>query len=154
MSPNTRPITRAQDQGRNPAGEGEEGEAPIEEDSSTVGEGPHITSLGSASPPNISQPEARELPVERRSASVPRDASTNPNVPLVDTPQDELPLLFGGMIKLLREREARSRLLAQSAPDMPRLWLEIPKYAGYADTKSVTDFLFELRDYRAASGIF
>ncbi|CAN8011220.1 unnamed protein product [Ixodes pacificus] len=36
---------------------------------------------------------------------------------------------------------------------MPRLRLEIPKYTGYADTKSVADFLLELHDYQEASGI-
>ncbi|XP_040355111.1 uncharacterized protein LOC121045835 [Ixodes scapularis] len=36
---------------------------------------------------------------------------------------------------------------------MPQWRLEIPKYAGYADTKSVADFLLELRDYQEASGI-
>ncbi|KAG0429693.1 hypothetical protein HPB47_023389, partial [Ixodes persulcatus] len=65
----------------------------------------------------------------------------------------QLPLLLAGMIRLLQERETTSRLLVQPATDMPRLRLEIPKYAGYADTKSVADFLLELRDYQEASGI-
>ncbi|CAN7940890.1 unnamed protein product, partial [Ixodes hexagonus] len=34
-----------------------------------------------------------------------------------------------------------------------RLNVELPKYSGYSDSKSVADFLAELREYQAASGI-
>ncbi|KAG0429890.1 hypothetical protein HPB47_023203 [Ixodes persulcatus] len=149
MSRNTRPTTRARDQGRNPAGEG----PPIERDPHTVGDGSDIAPLGSASPPDIAHPESRELQAERCPSPTPRDASPNTDGPPVDTFQEQLPLLLAGMIRLLQEREATSRLLVQPATDMPRLRLEIPKYAGYADTKSVADFLLELRDYQEASGI-
>ncbi|KAG0421727.1 hypothetical protein HPB47_002387 [Ixodes persulcatus] len=134
MSRNTRPTTRARDQGRNPAGEGPS----IERDPHTVGDGSDMAPLGSASPPDIAHPELRELQAERRPSPTPRDASPNTDGPPVDTFQDQLPLLLAGMIRLLQEREATSRLLAQPATDMPRLRLEIPKY---------------LRDYQEASGI-
>ncbi|KAG0441030.1 hypothetical protein HPB47_016067 [Ixodes persulcatus] len=119
----------------------------------TVGDGSGIAPLESASPPDIAHPESRELQAERRTSPTQRDASPNTDGPPVDTFQDQLPQLLAGMIRLLQEREATSRLLAQPATDMPRLRLEIPKYAGYADTKSVADFLLELRDYQEASGI-
>ncbi|KAG0445703.1 hypothetical protein HPB47_018323 [Ixodes persulcatus] len=149
MSRNTRPTTRARDQGRNLAGEG----PPMERGPHTVGDGSGIAPLESASPPDIAHPESRELQAERRTSPTQRDASPNTDGPPVDTFQDQLPQLLAGMIRLLQEREATSRLLAQPATDMPRLRLEIPKYAGYADTKSVADFLLELRDYQEASGI-
>ncbi|CAN7984952.1 unnamed protein product, partial [Ixodes hexagonus] len=37
--------------------------------------------------------------------------------------------------------------------DTARLNVELPKYSGYSDSKSVADFLAELREYQAASGI-